>query len=76
MGLDKTAVTSLKGIGPALANKLAKIGISNLQDVLFHLPFRYEDRTRVTPIAAVKPGDELRKQAFGGFPVSREPRCN
>ena len=59
MGLDKTAVNSLKGVGPALASKLSKIGVSSLQDVLFHLPFRYEDRTRVTPIAAVKPGDTV-----------------
>ena len=56
MGLDKSAVDSLKGIGPALAGKLAKIGVHTLQDVLFHLPFRYEDRTRITPIAAATPG--------------------
>ncbi len=59
MGLDKTTVDSLKGVGPALVSKLSKIGVSSLQDVLFHLPFRYEDRTRVTPIAAVKPGDAV-----------------
>lgn len=56
MGLDKYPVDSLKGIGPALAGKLAKIGVHTLQDVLFHLPFRYEDRTRITPIAAATPG--------------------
>jgi ATP-dependent DNA helicase RecG len=56
MGLDKSPVDSLKGIGPALAGKLARIGVHTLQDVLFHLPFRYEDRTRITPIAAAIPG--------------------
>lgn len=59
MGLDKSAVGSLHGIGPAFASKLAKIGVHTLQDVLFHLPFRYEDRTHVTPIATVKPGDAV-----------------
>ena len=55
MGLDKSPVSSLKGVGPALASKLAKIGIFTLQDILFHLPFRYEDRTRITPIGVLTP---------------------
>lgn len=55
--LAGTDVTSLKGVGTALKSKLARLGIENLQDVLFHLPFRYEDRTRVTPIAAARPGE-------------------
>lgn len=50
-------VTSLKGVGPALGKKLAKLGIETIQDVLFHLPFRYEDRTRITPIGACRPGE-------------------
>ena len=59
MGLDKSPVDSLKGIGPALAGRLAKIGVHTLQDVLFHLPFRYEDRTQITPIAAATPGETV-----------------
>ena len=59
MGLDKSPVSSLKGVGPALAGKLAKIGIFTLQDVLFHLPFRYEDRTRITPIGMLVPGKSV-----------------
>lgn len=54
--LASIEVSALKGVGPALAKKLDKLGISSVQDVLFHLPFRYEDRTRVTPIGAVKAG--------------------
>ena len=50
-------VTSLKGVGPALSKKLAKLGIETVQDVLFHLPFRYEDRTQITPIGASRPGE-------------------
>ena len=53
--LDRLAVTSLKGVGATLAAKLAKIGIFSLQDLLFHLPLRYMDRTRVTPIGALQP---------------------
>lgn len=55
--LADTDISTLKGVGPALAQKLNRLGIENLQDILFHLPFRYEDRTRVTPIGAARPGD-------------------
>ncbi|MEX2488169.1 MAG: ATP-dependent DNA helicase RecG [Pseudomonadales bacterium] len=57
--LDSTPVEELKGIGPALATKLHKIGIASLQDILFHLPLRYEDRTRVTPIGAAQAGTQV-----------------
>ncbi len=59
MGLDQSSVESLKGVGPALSSKLAKLGIQTLQDILFRLPFRYEDRTRITPVAMIKPGDHV-----------------
>ncbi len=55
-GLDARPVTSLKGVGPRVAERLAVLDIHNLQDVLFHLPRRYEDRTRVTPIGALRAG--------------------
>jgi ATP-dependent DNA helicase RecG len=54
--LDQENVISLPGIGPALADKLGRLGIHTLQDVLFHLPLRYEDRTKLTPIGALQPG--------------------
>jgi len=54
--LDQENIQSLKGVGPSLAEKLARIGITSLQDVLFHLPLRYEDRTHITPIAAAESG--------------------
>lgn len=40
----------LPGVGPILAEKLARCGIHSIADLLFHLPYRYQDRTRVTPI--------------------------
>jgi ATP-dependent DNA helicase RecG len=45
--LASVPVTALKGVGAALSEKLAKVGLETLQDVLFHLPLRYQDRTRV-----------------------------
>ena len=53
---DSTPLTVLKGIGPALAEKLGKLGLRSVEDVLFHLPLRYQDRTRVMPIGALRPG--------------------
>lgn len=47
-------VTCLKGVGPAVANKLARLEIYRVQDVLFHLPVRYEDRTTLTSIGALR----------------------
>ncbi|WP_286341077.1 ATP-dependent DNA helicase RecG [Ferrimonas sp. YFM] len=49
-------ITSLKGVGSKVAEKLAKIGIESVQDLLFHLPLRYEDRTRLWAIAELMPG--------------------
>jgi len=57
--LDHRPVDSLKGVGPAMATKLARLGIHTVQDVLFHLPARYLDRTRITPIGSVQPGLEV-----------------
>ncbi|MBE7928095.1 ATP-dependent DNA helicase RecG [Pseudomonas saudiphocaensis] len=51
-------VTALKGVGAALAEKLAKVGLETLQDILFHLPLRYQDRTRVVPIGSLRPGQD------------------
>ena len=49
-------VRELKGVGPSISEKLARLGIRNLQDILFHLPLRYEDRTHVTSIINIKAG--------------------
>ncbi len=51
-------VTALEGVGPRNAEKLVKMGIQTVQDVLFHLPFRYQDRTRITPMGTLRPGDQ------------------
>ncbi|PKG78965.1 ATP-dependent DNA helicase RecG [Shewanella sp. Actino-trap-3] len=54
--LDLVPITDLKGVAKKVAEKLAKLGIKTVQDVLFHLPLRYEDRTQIYPIAALPPG--------------------
>jgi ATP-dependent DNA helicase RecG len=55
--LDTLPVSTLRGVGPRSAAKLAAFGIETVQDVLFHLPRRYEDRTRIVPIGGLRPGD-------------------
>ena len=49
-------VTSLRGVGAALAERLARLGVTRVADLLFLLPLRYEDRTRVAAIGALAPG--------------------
>ena len=49
-------VQFLKGVGPARAELLASRGIRTLEDLLYYTPFRYEDRTRLTRIRDLVPG--------------------
>ncbi|MBL1143226.1 MAG: ATP-dependent DNA helicase RecG [Proteobacteria bacterium] len=51
-------VTSLSGVGLRLQEKLERIGINEIQDLLFHLPYRYIDRTRLSPIGTLRPEHE------------------
>ena len=62
--LSAVPVTALKGVGAALAEKLAKVGLENLQDVLFHLPLRYEDRTRIVPIRELRIGESAQVEGI------------
>ncbi len=50
------SLIQLKGVGPKVLEKLSKLGLNTIEDVLFHLPYRYEDRTRVIPVAALHHG--------------------
>ncbi|WP_076925784.1 ATP-dependent DNA helicase RecG [Pseudoalteromonas sp. EB27] len=49
--LNQYPITELKGVGPKMAERLLKLGILTVQDMLFHLPLRYEDRTRLYAIS-------------------------
>ncbi|MBO9664294.1 ATP-dependent DNA helicase RecG [Dokdonella sp.] len=50
-------VSDLPGVGPALRETLRKLGLERVQDLWFHLPLRYEDRTRITPIRDLRIGE-------------------
>ena len=57
--LDKASIDNLRGVGPQLSLKLNKLGLYSIQDLLFHLPLRYIDRTKITPIGGVQPQTEV-----------------
>lgn len=60
--LANLAIVHLKGVGAKTAALLEKLGLHSVQDILFHLPLRYEDRTRVCPIADTWPAQQVSVQ--------------
>jgi len=50
-------VQYVRGVGPARAEELARLGVRTVRDLLLHLPRRYEDRTVILPLAALHPGE-------------------
>lgn len=57
--LEMIPITHLKGVGDNLAGKLAKLNLLTVQDLIFHLPLRYQDRTRITALGALRPNMEV-----------------
>lgn len=57
--LNANGLHTLSGAGAALLKKLAKLNIFTLQDLLLHLPLRYEDRTQITSIGKVNAGENV-----------------
>ncbi|CAN5417474.1 ATP-dependent DNA helicase RecG [soil metagenome] len=55
--LDQLSCASLKGVGKAISDKLRKCGVETVQDLLFHLPLHYQDRTHITAIADLRVGE-------------------
>ena len=51
------SLDALKGVGPKLAGRLAKLGLRTVEDLLFHLPLRWQDRTQVVPISELTIGE-------------------
>jgi ATP-dependent DNA helicase RecG len=69
------SVTVLKGIGPALQDKLTHLGIQTFKDLLLHLPARYEDRTHLYPLQDVRVGQTVLIEAqIADVAVRRGPR--
>lgn len=56
-------LSDLRGVGPAMAAALARLSLYTLADFWFHLPLRYEDRTRITPIAELRHGESAQVEA-------------
>ncbi len=52
-----TPLQFLKGVGPRKAADLRRAGLVTVEDLLYRFPFRYEDRSRMAPIAGLRPGD-------------------
>lgn len=55
---EQTPLTELKGVGPSVAARLEALQLHSIQDLLFHLPLRYQDRTRLCPIGSCRIGTE------------------
>ena len=56
---DIPGLGDLRGVGPRVRDSLQQLGIHAVSDLLFHLPFRYEDRTRILPIGSLYPGAQV-----------------
>ena len=54
--LSDISLNHLKGVAAKQSERLAKLGIYNLQDLLLHLPLRYEDRSHLSAIGSLSPG--------------------
>ncbi len=56
-GIDLSSpLTALRGVGPALASTLTRLQLYRIEDLLFLLPLRYEDRTTLHRIGTLRPG--------------------
>ena len=53
-----TPLQFLKGVGPRKAADLKRAGLVTVEDLLYRLPFRYEDRSRMQPIGSLRPGNK------------------
>ncbi|MBV1883511.1 MAG: ATP-dependent DNA helicase RecG [Pseudomonadales bacterium] len=56
--LARRKLIKLRGVGVKLAEKLAKLHLTSVEDLLFHLPARYQDRTRLSRIGSLYPSAE------------------
>ena len=52
-------MTRLKGVGKHLADKLATLNIYTVDDLIFHLPYKYQDRTQITPLSQLAAGSDV-----------------
>ena len=57
--VDQLPITHLKGVGDKVADKFKKLHIFTVQDLLFHFPTRYQDRTQIQPIGGLQFGQQV-----------------
>jgi len=69
----QTPLRFLSGVGPKRAEQLAKFGLETVEDLLYHLPFRYEDRRQIKKITEATVGEE---QSFIGQLAGLQKRYN
>src|SRR5260221_7754282 len=62
-----------KGVGPQRAAALEKVGVRSTEDLLLHLPIRYEDRSSFARVADLRPG--MRVSVAGEIAVAGFPRA-
>lgn len=55
----KTSVQYVPRVGPVMAKRLEKLNIYSVHDLLYHIPFRYNDFSLISPIARVQPGETV-----------------
>jgi len=63
LAIENHNITQLKGVGDKVAQRLQKLNIYTIEDLIFHLPKRYQDRTRITPIAHLTVGQHVSIEA-------------
>jgi ATP-dependent DNA helicase RecG len=74
-GVLQTPLRFLKGVGPKRAEELEKFGLKSVEDLLYHLPFRYEDRRQIKKISdATIGGDETFVGEIRGLQKKYNPR--
>lgn len=62
MKLEKVPLSALNGVGIKMCERLEKLGLFSVADLLFHLPLHYQDRTRIYPIGELKDGMQVSVQ--------------
>jgi ATP-dependent DNA helicase RecG len=72
--LSQLHCAALKGVGPKITHSLKRLGIITVQDLLFHLPLRYEDRTYFKPLNSLQPGDQVQVTGEIAYTVLKEGR--
>jgi ATP-dependent DNA helicase RecG len=53
---EQRPITAMRGVGAQLAGRLQRLGVTQVQDLLFVLPLRYEDRTQIVPLGKLQAG--------------------